>query len=183
MKFLGRFTKGIGIALIILFCATSILLSFVARDVTNYEAQELVSYASSLENKFYDFRMMKILEMDPDKKNKDIVLIKVDDESLQKINSWPIPRENWVKMLNNLKALGTKVVAFDVFFPEPSRACAEESPDDLFAKAITDFQSVEGNKVIMAYTTQSHKQTAVFEEVPDSVAQGGFASSALQSSR
>ena len=70
MKFLGRFTKGIGIALIILFCATSILLSFVARDVTNYEAQELVSYASSLENKFYDFRMMKILEMDPDKKIK-----------------------------------------------------------------------------------------------------------------
>ena len=63
MKFLGRFTKGIGIALIILFCATSILLSFVARDVTNYEAQELVSYASSLENKFYDFRMMKILEI------------------------------------------------------------------------------------------------------------------------
>lgn len=167
MKFLGRFTKGIGIVLIVAFCAASILLSFVARDVTNYEAQELVSYASSLENKFYDFRMMKIMEMDPDKKNKDIILIRVDDESLQKINSWPIPRENWVKMLNNLQAFGTRVVAFDVFFPEPSRACAEQSPDDMFAQAINDFQSVEGNRVIMPYTTQSHTQTAVFEEVPE----------------
>ncbi|MCO4754177.1 MAG: adenylate/guanylate cyclase domain-containing protein [Bacteriovoracaceae bacterium] len=167
MKFLGRFTKAIGVALIVIFCALSILLSFVARDVTDYEAQQLVSYASSLENKFYDYRVMKITEMDPEKKNKDIILIKVDDESLQKLNSWPIPRENWVKLLDNLKAFGAKVAAFDVFFPEPSRACSEESPDDMFANAIENFQSIEGNRVIMAYTTQSHKQNDVFNEVPE----------------
>lgn len=106
-------------------------------------------------------------EFDPSKKNEDIVLIKVDDESLQKINSWPIPRDNWAKMLNNLKAFGAKVVSFDVFFPEPSMSCSGESPDDTFAKAIENFQSIDGNKVIMAYTTQSHKATEVFEEVPE----------------
>ncbi|MEX0797841.1 MAG: CHASE2 domain-containing protein, partial [Bacteriovoracaceae bacterium] len=167
MRFLGRFARGIGVFFIIAFCCASIILSFVARDITDHEARNIVSYASALENKFYDFRMMKIMDMDPEKKNKEIVLIKVDDESLQKINSWPIPRQNWAKLLNNLKEFGAKIVAFDVFFPEPSMSCSNESPDDEFAKAIENFQSVNGNRVIMAYTTQSHDQTEVFTEVPD----------------
>lgn len=167
MKFLGRFAKAIGVALIALFCATSILLSIVARDITIPEAQELFSYASSMENKFYDFRMKKVMQLDPSKKNKEAVLIKVDDESLQKINSWPIPRDNWAKMLRNLNSFGAKIVAFDVFFPEPSRACSTESPDDDFATAIEEFQSTEGQRVIMAYTTQSEKLTEVFPEVPE----------------
>ncbi len=167
MRFLGRFAKALGVIGIVLFCALSIMFSLIARDVAHQETQELLSYASSLENKFYDFRMKKVLEFDPEKKDQDLVLVKVDDESLQKINSWPIPRDNWVKVLDHLKSFGAKMVAFDVFFPEKANACSGENPDAGFAKAIENFQSIDGNKVIMAYTTQSNKQTSVFEEVPD----------------
>lgn len=175
MRFLGRFTRGIGVFFIVAFCALSIMLSFIARDVTNQEAQELISYASSLENKFYDFRMMKVMEFDETKRNKDLVLVKVDDESLQAINSWPIPRNNWATMLRKLKAFGANVVAFDVFFPEPSMSCSELSPDDDFAQAIEDFQSEGNNRVIMAYTTQSEEVAsytgdsakAFYKEMPE----------------
>jgi len=167
MRFLGRFAKALGVVGIVLFCALSIIIGLIARDINHYETRELLSYASSLENKFYDFRMKKVLQFDPEKRDQNLVLVKVDDESLQKINSWPIPRENWAKALNNLKSYGAKIVAFDVFFPEKANACVGDDPDDKFASAIESFQDKEGNKVIMAYTTQSNKSTAVFQEVPE----------------
>lgn len=167
MKFFARFARGTGVALIVAFCAASILLSIASRDIIDPEAQEIFSYASSLENKFYDYRMKKVMDFNPEKKNKDLVLIRVDDESLNAINSWPIPRDNWAKMLRNLKAFDAKIVAFDVFFPEPSLSCSGQSPDDDFAAAIEEFQSNGSNRVIMPYTTQSQKATEVYESVPD----------------
>jgi hypothetical protein len=46
-------------------------------------------YSRSFEERFYDYRMKSMI--DPNLKSKEITLVKIDDYSLQKIGSWPIP--------------------------------------------------------------------------------------------
>lgn len=84
----------------------------------------------------------------------DIILIKVDDESLAKINSWPVPRENWTNLLDKLAAFNTKVIAFDVLFPEEVKSCGDVSPDNGFNDAVGRFQAENDRRVIFAYTVQ-----------------------------
>jgi adenylate cyclase len=96
------------------------------------------------------------------------VLVKLDDESLQKLGSWPINRNTWATMLDNLSNFGAKIVTFDVLFPEEVKSCGVESPDDKFAKAIVDFQSNENRRVILAYTAESiETNTPSLPEIPD----------------
>lgn len=165
MKHIQRFMHVIGVFLIILFCSASIIFSFLERQMPPGEFKDLISYASIFENRFYDYRMMD--DVREHGKNEEVVLARLDDESLQKIGSWPVPRTTWADLLHKFKVFGAKVVAFDVIFPEEVKACGTESPDDDFAKAILDFQSVEGNKVVLAYTTQSHNVSEVFKELPE----------------
>jgi adenylate cyclase len=163
----SSYIRIIGVIFIVLFSVASIIFSFLSREIVDPQTRKYISYASFFENKFYDYRYNKIL--DPNVKNDDVVLLKVDDESLQKLGSWPVDRRSWATMLDNLHSFGAKVVAFDVIFPEEVKSCGTEaSPDDIFAKAIEDFQSTEGNKVIMAYTTQSSDvESDFFPEIPE----------------
>jgi adenylate cyclase len=98
-----------------------------------------------------------------------VVLIEVDDESLEAINSWPIPRENWTTLVNNLNSYGTKVIAFDVLFPEESQSCGEISADDLLAGSISEFQSTDNQHVILSYSVQEDEGATddYFSEIPD----------------
>lgn len=164
MKFLSQFMRSIGVIVIVLFCAASIFLSIIARQFP--ELKQYFSYAEFFEHRFYDFRSRNMLnEKD---RNDNMVLVKVDDESLQKLGSWPVDRLHWATMLKNLKNYGAKIVAFDVIFPEEVKSCGESSPDDVFAEAITDFQDKEGNKVILAYTTRAENEWGEsFDELPE----------------
>ncbi len=166
LKFFSKLLHISGVSLIIVISSLSIILGFITRELNDFDPKKkYLEYISSFEDRFFDYRMRP--HMENTKEDNEVVLIKVDDESLHKINSWPIPRENWATMLTNLKHFGAKVVAFDVIYPEPVKACGEESPDDLFASAIEDFQSVPGNRIVMAYTVQSiYSQKEFFEEMP-----------------
>lgn len=171
LKKLSGYMRIFGVIAILGFSVMSIFFSFLIREIPEgNELRNLMSYSSFFENKFYDYRYNQIL--DPNKKNKDVVLIDLDDESLQTLGTWPIDRRMWAKMLDNLKSYGAKVVAFDVIFPEEVKTCGgdAESPDDIFGKSIANFQSKEGNKVILAYTTQSAHSAHpddFFQEVPE----------------
>lgn len=63
--------------------------------------------------------------------NKDIVVVAIDNESIQKIGQWPWPREVFAKALSALKNDPPKSVGIDVVFSEPSRLGQE---DDLILK-------------------------------------------------
>lgn len=107
--------------------------------------------------------------IDPDTRfvSQDIVLLKIDDYSLQKINSWPIPREVYTDVVDRLSKLGTKVIAFDILFPEEVKTCNDISPDEGFGNAIDNFQK-NGGRVVMAYSTDfsAHNQPEYFNEIP-----------------
>jgi adenylate cyclase len=162
-----RFIRYIGIFLILLFSTSSVFFSYIERTIPqNNPFKESIQYASFFENRFYDLRMQS--KLDRDQLNEDIVLIKVDDESLQKIGSWPVNRETWATMIDKLGEFDAKVIAFDVMFPEEIKSCGEISPDDSFAKSIENFQLQAQRKVILAYTTQDETaQNTFFNEMPE----------------
>jgi len=165
--FFARSIRYFGIFIIVIFSVVSIFFSFIERTIPqNSPFKETIKYASFFENRFYDLRMQSTLSKGEN--NKDIVLIEVDDESLQKIGSWPVNRETWATMITNLGKYGAKVIAFDVMFPEEIKSCGEISPDESFAKAIESYQLKADQKVILAYTIQDESaQSSVFVEMPD----------------
>ena len=170
-NWLDRLIKYGGVIFIILFSSFSIFFSFIERSLPKDNTyKNYMKYSSSIENKFYDMRAPKEKLNETGIFDKDIVLLKVDDQSLQKLGSWPVSRLTWATTLNNLKEFGAKVVAFDIFFPEKSRTCGIENPDDTFSKAVTSFQEIKGNTVIFPYTIQSiDGHHDLFTEMPDSL--------------
>jgi len=48
-----------------------------------------------------------------------IVIVGIDEQTLQKIDSFPLPRKNYAELINKLNADGARVIAFDVTFPTP----------------------------------------------------------------
>ncbi len=136
-----------------------------------------LDYTVSFESRFYDSRAKGALDEnllrledkqttaegqaaseDPKKKfvDDDIVLIQIDDYSLQKISSWPIPRTIYATMLDKLRVFGAKVVGFDVMFPEKSPMIDGKSPDKILADSIRNFQQDE-RRVFFAYSLVDKK--------------------------
>lgn len=91
----------------------------------------------TLEWKSWDARVR--LGADPSRAAADIVLLAVDQTSLDAYNKqqglpWPWPRQMYVAVLDFLKAGGAKTVFFDLILTEPSGFGVED--DDAFAAAI-----------------------------------------------
>lgn len=146
---------------IFLFAVASIFGSIIVRDIDSSTIfGKFLDYTISFENRFYDFRMRS--ELDRNFKSKDIVLVKIDDYSLQKIGSWPISRTEHAKMIDRLSHFGAKVVALDVLFPEKSPNHGSISPDTVLANSIRNFQE-KGGRVFLAYTLASYKSEAMPE--------------------
>ena len=56
----------------------------------------------------------------------DIVIIAIDDESIQRVGQWPWPREVFARALANLENTKPASVGLDVIFAEPSRVGAAD---------------------------------------------------------
>ena len=152
---LTKLIRWIGISLIVLIAVSGVgvqqfenYLNLMDRE-GNWTG--LISTPGSIEQKFYDVRMMQTL--DGNAKDDKTVLLSIDEQSLKSVGRWPWSRMVWYEVINKLKVYGAKVIAFDVIFSEPelSRKEGEPSPDLYMAQAIADFQAVPGNKVIIPY--------------------------------
>lgn len=66
----------------------------------------------------------------------DIIIVEIDDESIYTLGEWPLSRDHYAKVIDNLK--GSKVIGFDVIFDLPREG------DEEFAEAI------KNNSVILA---------------------------------
>jgi adenylate cyclase len=56
-----------------------------------------------------------------------IVIVDLDEQTLQKVGSFPIPRKNYATLVNKLNAGGARVIAFDFTFPVPESSSAQEA--------------------------------------------------------
>ena len=95
-----------------------------------------------------------------------IILAEIDDYSIKGFGSWPIPRQNWGKLIDKLGSFGAKIVAFDVFFGEDSLVCNGENPDEYLNQSIKRFHKIPGNRVVLPYNLHV-EGTKSFEEPPE----------------
>lgn len=152
--------------LIVAFCAVSIFVSEINRDIDNPIIHDTIAYAAKFEDSFYDYRMSAQFSKTPTKHDTAIALADIDDESLQAIGRWPWSRTKFVQFLQIMQNAGAKVLAFDVIFSEPELACNAASPDEAFANAIKEFQAEGGRKVILPYTMANYGELTL-KEPPD----------------
>lgn len=86
-----------------------------------------VSELKTLDHRFYRYA-------DATKAGNDIVLVAVDEASLEAYGRWPWARDRHGYVVHYLKQAGAKAVVFDILFLEPDRV-AEEF-DEVFAEEI-----------------------------------------------
>ncbi len=109
----------------------------------------------------------------------DIVIIDIDEISLQKLGHWPWRRDKIAHIVDNLTALGVGVIGFDMVFAEeddasPSKVAKEynltlKNPidyDEIFAKSIASSPSILGYVLNMEqnYTNTMPNVNAIFIE-------------------
>lgn len=87
-----------------------------------------------LDRAIYDFDMKKSMSQAP---HEDIIVIDIDQESLDLLGTFPWPRDVYIPLLENIAE--AKVIAFDIHFPTKSE---DPEMDEAFAEALGRMDNV-----------------------------------------
>jgi len=60
-----------------------------------------------------------------------IVIVGIDERTLQRINSFPLPRSNYAALVEQLNAGGARIIAFDEAFPTPESNSGPQALEQL----------------------------------------------------
>jgi adenylate cyclase len=63
-----------------------------------------------------------------------IVIVGIDERTLQKVGSFPLPRKSYARLVQSLTAAGARVIAFDATFPTPESNSALAALQELESK-------------------------------------------------
>ena len=97
---------------------------------------------------------------DPAQAGNDIVLVAVDEASLDVYGRWPWSRDRHGYVVHYLKQAGARAVVFDILFLEPDRAAAE------FDEAFADEMRAAGN-VYLSFLMQDGQERSAAPISPD----------------
>jgi len=120
--------RGHLIALFIAFCCVALVL--------------LVWRQERSEDPFFRFFRLaelgslnaRFLARGPLKPCEDVAIVALDETTLEKLESYPLPRGVYAELLDRLVAAGVKVIAFDVIFAEPQNKEELDRLDTLIAR-------------------------------------------------
>ncbi|WP_185646429.1 CHASE2 domain-containing protein [Burkholderia sp. Bp9143] len=84
-------------------------------------------WTGALDKLTYDWWLQRL----PHTADPDILLVEIDNESLEDLGRWPWPREDHAAVLRRIAAAGPRCVIYDILFSEPSPA------DPVLAQAIS----------------------------------------------
>ncbi|MEO0698602.1 MAG: CHASE2 domain-containing protein, partial [Pseudomonadota bacterium] len=62
--------------------------------------------------------------------DRDIVVVPIDDRSLQELGTWPWPRRIHARLIEQLTKEGARLVVLDILFPDPSAAEDDQALSD-----------------------------------------------------
>lgn len=96
----------------------------------------------------------------PREKNDDVVIVDLDEASLEALGQWPWPRTVVAQLVQNLTDLGAKVIAFDMVFAEQDRTSprhiARNLPDNEQTQVIKGaLKSLPDNDYIFSQTIKN----------------------------
>ncbi len=78
---------------------------------------------------------LKMRNRGPREISPEVVLVTVDEESLEKIGRWVWPRNVFADLLNQMSEDGVSVIALDVIFAEPEKLVGAEALADIAQKS------------------------------------------------
>ncbi len=73
----------------------------------------------NMELMLYDARAKLRQQIEPGKRGEEVVIVSIDDESINKIGRWPWPRWRMAELINQLNQYEPKVIGFNILFSEP----------------------------------------------------------------
>jgi len=117
----------------------------------------LLGIFSRFELQTLDSRFQLRKELTP---NKNIVLLEIDDTSLQFLGKWPIPRDVHASLLYILSKYKPKTIGYDILFSEPSSTDPEA--DELLSQQL----KICGNVYLASFTQDILSPQDVTEPIP-----------------
>ncbi len=102
-----------------------------------------VNFLDSLEMKFYDVRMHLRSRPDPTSR---IVMVDIDDESIEKLGRWPWPRSLVARGIRKIKAGGPRVIGLNMILSEPEPNRGLEAVRNLRETFAADLLPLTGDK-------------------------------------
>jgi adenylate cyclase len=116
-----------------------------------------------IESQTYDWRLRRAIES-PVNPIDDIVIIDIDERSIQKLGSYYTwPRNYWVRLINYLKSTGASMVGLDIIFDENPHSPTEDLE---LQKAMTDAGYV-CNAFYFSTADMEHYRPAMVNEPSD----------------
>jgi serine/threonine-protein kinase len=115
-------------------------------------------FIDTLELKFYD--MMMDLRGDPEGPS-EVILVDIDDDSIEKLGRWPWPRSLIGKGIRKINAGEPKVIGLNFILNEPQdNTGLRELKDlkDLFTKSILKQAGAKGSMFLQAMSAPSRKR-------------------------
>ncbi|MBS0628960.1 MAG: adenylate/guanylate cyclase domain-containing protein [Verrucomicrobia bacterium] len=101
-----------------------LFLVLVTSSLLFIKIEPIATWISTLENLGYDIQVRQIHK--PLMKNNPIVIVDIDDASLQAEGRWPWSRNKIARLVAEIYKNGATVVAFDVTFPDVEENIAEK---------------------------------------------------------
>ena len=122
-KWLGRFSaRQIDLALAVLVTLAGLALFAFAGIGGSTQAGFL--FLQNIEQRSLDMRFAARGERSHDER---IVIVGIDEKTLQNVGSFPLPRTSYALLVNRLTAGGAGVIAFDATFPTPENNSAGQA--------------------------------------------------------
>ena len=120
------------------------LIGFVLMQNNTTLNNIITSFFEVAENRTFDYRQsLKVSHQRPTP-NKDIVILAVDDSSLEmlwdKYGEWPIPRKVYADIINYIEQDNPKAIIFDLLFIKSIRA--EAASDNALIDAMNKYKNV-----------------------------------------
>jgi adenylate cyclase len=162
-QWIGRIsTRQVDIALAILVTACGLLL-FAFAGIGGNRGAGFV-FLQNVEQRLLDMRF----ELRGQRAHDDrIVIVGIDERTLQRIGSFPLPRQSYAALVEKLSAAGARVIAFDATFPTPETNSATQ--------ALRHLQSEMGSSASPALIEKIHQLEASSDQ------DGHFATALKQS--
>jgi len=118
---LGAGAAGRKVGLAIALVVTLLSLALFAWEVTGGTSAAGFSFIENIELRSLDARFRLRGERPHDPR---IVIVGIDEKTLQNVGAWPIPRNAYAKLVDRLSADGASIVGFDITFPTPEKNSA-----------------------------------------------------------
>ena len=128
----------------VLLVLATLLIGFILLQNNNTLKNVIVSFFEVAENRSFDYRQtLKVIHKHP-MPNKDIVVVAIDDASLEslweKYGEWPFPREVYGNMINFLESKGANAILFDLMFIKSMKS--QTDSDKMLVDAMNKYSNV-----------------------------------------